>query len=213
MVPHHGQYWSSRALFVHGVKRPELFEKVARRWTTSRPTPSLRMGCFPCTRNGYNVHQGSWTYARLPCPAAEGRGRFCSVDVASTFTCCGFPWLLPEVREIALGVLRSAGSGLPFREVNRRMREAARALRVKENKGCVRDCLNLRLPAVDGLLEELERRGEVRLQPLPAGLSPNQAKARRGNGARMAWLRVNETLPVPPALEMWRLRPDGLPGP
>ncbi|KAL1526858.1 hypothetical protein AB1Y20_015549 [Prymnesium parvum] len=194
-------YWSSRALFVHGVKQPEQYLKMERRWTIGRPTPRLRMGCYPCTRNGYNVHQGAWTHARLPCRGSNHS--FCDVDVASHFTCCGWPWLVPQARQLAIDTLRRFGGRLSLQEMGRRVREAARAQRVVERKGCVRDCLNLRLPPIASLAEEMERSGDVELS---GGAGASEAE-------RKVTLLVNKTLPFPPPLELWRPRPDGAPGP
>ena len=52
--------------------------------------------------------------------------------------------------------------------------------------------------------------GDVRTGPL---LRPN-AKGRGAKAAREGWLlAANETRPFPPPLELWRMRPDGRPGP
>ena len=125
-------YWSARALFAHGVKAAPQFAKLRRRWSVERPTATtLRLGCYPCTHNGYNVHQGGWSYARLNCnrPAT---GRMCSVAVDRHFTCCGWPWLLPEIRTLILEALAlSPERRLTLRAIYKHMGTQARPIRRK----------------------------------------------------------------------------------
>ena len=42
-------YWSSRAIFVHGIKGPMQYQSALRKWTVKRPDAYLGLRCFPCT--------------------------------------------------------------------------------------------------------------------------------------------------------------------
>lgn len=53
-------YWSSRALFVHGIKGPSQFASARARWTIRRPTAYLGLRCFSCASGGTNGHNGDW---------------------------------------------------------------------------------------------------------------------------------------------------------
>ena len=103
------EYWSTRSLFVHGIKTHRQYNLAASKWALGRPTAALEMRCKPCSEKGTNLHYGKWTYARLPCPlpAAEAAAAdhqtaaspppwWCEVAIDKHFTCCGFPWTIPE---------------------------------------------------------------------------------------------------------------------
>ena len=103
------EYWSTRSLFVHGIKTHRQYNLATSKWALGRPTAALEMRCKPCSEKGTNLHYGKWTYARLPCPlpAAEAAAAdhqtaaspppwWCEVQIDKHFTCCGFPWTIPE---------------------------------------------------------------------------------------------------------------------
>ena len=113
------RYWSARAVFVHGIKGPSQYAAARTKWRLDRPTPYLGLRCYPCDRPGTNLHNGDWRWARLPCPAAIAGGacatdgsacpeqeRMCAVEPARHFVCCGWPWLVPELRDLIIDVLR-----------------------------------------------------------------------------------------------------------
>ena len=64
-------YWSSRAIFVHGIKGPAQFASVRNKWTIKRPDAYLGLRCFSCESGGTNGHNGDWLWARLPCPTRQ----------------------------------------------------------------------------------------------------------------------------------------------
>ena len=68
------EYWSTRSLFVHGIKTHRQYNLATSKWALGRPTAALEMRCKPCSEKGTNLHYGKWTYARLPRPARR-RGR------------------------------------------------------------------------------------------------------------------------------------------
>jgi hypothetical protein len=175
------RYWSSRAVFVHGIKGPTQFRNAAVRWNLSRPHAYLGLRCAPCTSPGTNSHSGNWQWARLPCPssvsgdtcatngsACPEQERMCPVDVKAHYTCCGWPWVVPELRHLILHVLRSAPlRSLPLSHLLGEMRREHRKKgRVREPRGCVRDCMNRQRPGPSGLggvLRELVLRGDLLL--------------------------------------------------
>ena len=100
------EYWSTRSLFVHGIKTHRQYNLARSKWALGRPTAALELVCKPCSQKGTNLHYGKWTYARLPCPRpglAQGQAApdqqtaaWCEVPVDDHFTCCGFPWTIPK---------------------------------------------------------------------------------------------------------------------
>ena len=67
------EYWSTRSLFVHGIKTHRQYNLAASKWALGRPTAALEMRCKPCSEKGTNLHYGKWTCARLPCPLPPPR--------------------------------------------------------------------------------------------------------------------------------------------
>ena len=59
----HDRYWSTRAIFVHGIKETAQFTSALKRWTLQRPTAHLSLRCFPCTAGGTNGHNGDWQWS------------------------------------------------------------------------------------------------------------------------------------------------------
>lgn len=129
-----------------------------------------------CCSEGAHLARASCRWARLPCRGeagepplaglnASGRARLCPVTPADYFTCCGWPWVVPELRDLVIRVLRPAGrEGLPVARLAIEMRRAARHHPSRNQKGCVRDCVDLQLPGaqhMSGVLRELEARGDV----------------------------------------------------
>lgn len=91
----------------------------------------------------------------------------CPVDVSQHYTCCGWPWLAPELRELVLRVLFAAPrQELPTSRVLGELRRENRRAQghVRNPKGCVRDCLTLSLPGPNSMmavLKELHLRGDI----------------------------------------------------
>jgi len=176
------RYWSSRSVFVHGIKGPSQYTAVHSKWHLHRKDAPLGLRCYPCNQPGINMHHGDWTWARLPCPpsidgsqcAVDGAAcpqqeRFCPVQPAKHFTCCGWPWILPEVTNLISEVLRAAPNrSVPatalLPEMRRELRR--RGERARDPPGCIRDCVSLLslLPGPNSMpkvLDELVLRGEV----------------------------------------------------
>jgi len=61
------EYWSRRALFVHGIKTRKSYQEAERRWELGRASADLRLHCAPCDLPNTNRHNGNWRAARLPC--------------------------------------------------------------------------------------------------------------------------------------------------
>ena len=167
-------YWSSRAVFVHGIKSRKGYEAARSRWTLKRPDAYWSLRCAPCTAPGTNAHNGDWQRARLPCVGAwAGKGavppggevEMCPVNVSAHFTCCGWPWLVPELRALLLDALRDGGGSLPSNALHRAMQRRLKAAQRKEPKRCVRDCLNLKLPTGGSFRSVLL---QVRTSPAPS---------------------------------------------
>jgi hypothetical protein len=183
------QYWSTRAIFVHGIKGPTQFDSVRAKWSVKKPDAYFGLRCFSCKSGGTNGHNGDWQWARLPCPEVgeprmagingSGTTRHCPVEPTDHFTCCGWPWVVPELVDLILRCLRKApqgpnGQGLPLMRLHSEMRRELKVVQPKRRnpKGCVRDCLDLQLPGpqhMSGLLKELMRRGEVVLETRAPG--------------------------------------------
>ena len=179
-------YWSSRAIFVHGIKGAQQYASVRSRWTLSRPDAYLGLRCFSCTSGGTNGHNGDWMWARLPCVEpgeprmaginSSGTARHCPVNPSNHFTCCGWPWLVPELTNLILGVLRAAPErALPLgklhaemrRELKRQQQDQPASRLDKNGKPCVRDCLELQLPGpqhMSGVLQELAKRKHLAVE-------------------------------------------------
>ena len=173
------RYWSTRAIFVHGIKGPAQYQSVRAKWRLSRPDAYLGLRCFSCESGGTNGHNGDWTWARLPCAEpgeprfaginASGTARHCPVKPAQHFGCCGWPWVVPELRDLIVSVLRQApGRALSLGKLHRgmhgEMRKLHQAQRIRNPKGCVRDCLELQLPgaqSMSGVLRELANRKDL----------------------------------------------------
>lgn len=177
----HDAYWSARAVFVHGIKGALQYQAVRAKWKLTRPTPYLGLRCYRCKQPGINMHHGDWQWARLPCPASiagnacatDGAAcpeqeQLCPVDPSAHFTCCGWPWIVPELRDLIVEVLRKAPerAGYPTKglvgELRRELRRSG--ARARDPPGCVRDCLSLPLPSpnsIGGVLRELALRGDV----------------------------------------------------
>ncbi len=198
----HDAYWSARAVFVHGIKGPTQYNAARAKWRLGRPTPYLGLRCYPCRRAGINLHHGDWQWARLPCPASiagsscatEGAAcpeqeRMCPVDPSAHFTCCGWPWVVPELRDLIVEVLRKAPkrAGYPTTRLLGEMRRELRrsGARARDPPGCVRDCLSLQLPSpnsIGGVLRELALRGDVVVYE-QAGAKRAGAMVRLGSAA------------------------------
>ena len=175
-------YWSSRAVFVHGIKGPGQYASVRRKWKLDRRDAYMGLRCFSCASGGTNGHNGDWQWARLPCPDASeprlsgnnasGTSRHCPVEPTKHFKCCGWPWVVPELVDLILSVLRAAPAHtLPLPRMHGEMkRELKRSAPRRNARGCVRDCLDLQLPGpqhMSGVLNELEQRGLLRMHKLP----------------------------------------------
>ena len=93
------EYWSTRAVFAHGIKFPGHFRLIKQKWKLSRPDAAFdTLQCWPTNKlpRGANIHYGNWPWARVPCPQTVGVGRFCDVNVSSHFKFCAMPWVIPE---------------------------------------------------------------------------------------------------------------------
>lgn len=117
------EYWSTRSLFVHGIKTPLQFRMALYRWNLTRADADLTLECHSCQTlpKGVNRHYGNWKWARVPCKTPEWStdaapaytGRFCNVAM-EPFRCCSFPWQIPpEMQQAGLARVRLARSKLP----------------------------------------------------------------------------------------------------
>ena len=103
------QYWSTRSIFVHGVKTPKHFAMAKEKWNLSRTDAVLKLSCYPCDQMppGVNRHYGNWKWSRVPCPPAmqaRGAGDFCEFEPKDHFNCCNWPWDIPtSMKEAAEG--------------------------------------------------------------------------------------------------------------
>ena len=194
-------YWSTRSVFVHGIKGPSQYQAARTKWHVHRRDAHFGLRCFSCRAGGTNGHNGDWQWARLPCPDpaephlsgvnASGRGRHCPVDPTKHFTCCGWPWVVPELADLVLhclsGAAASAGrGGLTVPLLHREMRRELKARPSANARGCVRDCVDLQLPgasSMSGVLRELEKRGLIVLEMRPVATPPTRKQQRRGGGA------------------------------
>ena len=164
-------YWSSRALFVHGVKAAEHYATARRRWTLERSSEHLTLLCnLKCSAPGASGY--SWDWARLPCPRPAWSepqvGRFCDVLPAEHYHCCSWPWVVPELRQAVLATLDEA----PMRRLEvpalihstrKRLQGASR-----ETAECQGSCARIDVPGArhfEPVLEELRARGDVTWDP------------------------------------------------
>jgi len=121
------RYWSSRAVFVHGIKLPKHFQMAQQRWNLSRSFAEIQLQCYPCDKlaKGANRHYGHWSWARVPCAGEESTplstGRFCPVAPADHFTCCHWPWVIPKSAAV-----KAASSRSRLIAAKRRMRGVAK---------------------------------------------------------------------------------------
>ena len=127
------EYWSTRAVFAHGIKVPRDFALIKERWNLSRPDAAFdTLECWPSDQlpSGANVHYGHWGWARVPyrtlSPAEQKAeiervdgliarvrgpvptGRFCEVKPQENFKFCSFPWVVPESMKRRQGAKRAA---------------------------------------------------------------------------------------------------------
>ncbi len=127
------EYWSTRSLFVHGVKFARQYLIAKRNWHISWPTANVQLECHSCHERpaGVNKHYGHWEAARIPCLRQVGSdvydgseaktpddtGRFCPVNTSELFTCCNWPWKIPSTMSVEAAKRRKAA-----REANRAKR-------------------------------------------------------------------------------------------
>ena len=130
------EYWSSRSLFVHGIKIPKQFEQAKQRWNLSRADAALDVRCHTADDlpRGVNAHYGRWHWARVPCPPGQGTavGDFCPVAPRDHFSFCSFPWVIPP--EISAAARARAGKG-PALDTPRRRRRGKGKGKGKGSKG------------------------------------------------------------------------------
>ena len=166
------RYWSARALFVHGIKRPTHFETASRRWTLDRDASRLTLNCErPCAGHGTEGYK--WDWARLPCPTRRwdspphtATGRFCDVAPSHHYRCCAWPWVVPELRDAVLSVLadvpRSASLGTPA--IVRRTRRRVARQEGATSEGCGAACARPEVPGgafMQAVLDDLAARGDI----------------------------------------------------
>ena len=178
-------YWSSRALFVHGIKQRAHFELALNRWTLSRSSEHLTLRCDRnCSTHG--VEGFGWEWARLPCPArrwSEGvpTGRFCDVEPSHHYRCCSWPWVVPQLRTAILKALAGAANQrLRVPELVRKARREATAAAV-ETASCVGACAIAEVPSgqhMHAILEDLHLRGDLGYSAFRRGRSETRGEAR-----------------------------------
>ena len=183
-------YWSSRALFVHGIKQREHYDTALRRWALDRPSDHLTLRCDRnCATRGHPEGYG-WEWARLPCPLRRWdqpqTGRFCDVLPSRHYRCCSWPWVVPGVRTAILKALADApGQRLQVPAlVQRARREAAGA--AIDDATCTGQCPPADIPGgaqMHAVLEDLHERGDLRYSA--NGRARSEA---REDGPREVWL-------------------------
>lgn len=162
-------YWSSRALFVHGIKFPSHYALARQRWSLSASSDHLTLRCDRnCSEHG--VEGFAWEWARLPCPARRWSatprtGRFCAVEPQEHYRCCSWPWVVPQLRTAILKALSAApDQRLRMPELVRKARrEAAHA--AVETPTCMGACAVVEVPQgmhMHAVLEDLHNRGDLR---------------------------------------------------
>ena len=88
------QFWSARALWVHGVKRSALYERARASWRTERRVELPPLVCVAPRDD----RRSRWDRARLPCETCATNNScteaaaLCEVDVAHHFSVCRWPW-------------------------------------------------------------------------------------------------------------------------
>ena len=181
-------YWSSRALFVHGIKMAEHFEIAKRRWTLDRSSAHLTLACERnCSARGGEGY--GWDWARLPCPQRQWNepqtGRFCDVQPHAHYHCCNWPWVVPELRRAIMAVLEETPDeriGVAALVHRTRRRVEANAV---ETPQCGGACARVDVPSgvqMHAVLEDLHVRGDLGYSG--AGLSREELLPRE----REVWL-------------------------
>lgn len=162
-------YWSSRALFVHGIKHPEHYTIATQRWALGRSSDHLTLRCDRnCSAHGVEAY--GWEWARLPCTPrvwsdpAGPTGRFCHVEPGAHYRCCSWPWVVPQLRTAILrAIAAEPGQRLRVAELVRKARrEAAKA--AVDSAGCIGACATVEVPQgqhMHAVLEDLQRRGDL----------------------------------------------------
>ena len=160
-------YWSSRSVFVHGIKRRVHYETALQRWTLGRSSDHLTLRCKKnCSEHGADGFH--WDWARLPCPRPKWSepqpGHFCDVRPHEHYHCCSWPWVVPALRSAILAALAVApGQRLGVHALVRGTRlEVAKA--AHEVEGCRGECAKVEVPSgqhLHPILEDLHDRGDV----------------------------------------------------
>ena len=163
------RYWSSRSLFVHGIKQESHFELANQRWDLSRPSEHLTLRCDRnCSQHGPEAY--GWEWARVPCKprvwSAESppTGRFCHVEPHAHYRCCSWPWVVPQLRtSIIKAIAEAPGQRLAVHELVKRTRVVAAAA-VTPTAECAAGCATIDVPAgqtMHAILEDLQLRGDL----------------------------------------------------
>ena len=181
-------YWSSRALFVHGIKQRSHYDIALQRWSLQRSSEHLTLRCDRnCSQHGVEAY--GWEWARLPCKQRRWSdpmptGRFCHVEPHEHYRCCSWPWVVPQLRTAILKALSDAPEQrLRVGELVRSARKAAQSA-VVESEGCRGQCPLVEVPAgqhMHAVLEDLRNRGDL-------GYSGARWKDTRDSETREAWL-------------------------
>ena len=181
-------YWSSRALFVHGIKQRSHYDIALQRWSLQRSSEHLTLRCDRnCSQHGVEAY--GWEWARLPCKQRRWSdpmptGRFCHVEPHEHYRCCSWPWVVPQLRTAILKALSDAPEQrLRVGELVRSARKAAQSAAV-ESEGCRGQCPLVEVPAgqhMHAVLEDLRNRGDL-------GYSGARWKDTRDSETREAWL-------------------------
>lgn len=163
------RYWSSRALFVHGIKQREHYDMALRKWTLTRASSHLTLSCAHNCSEHNGVGSYGWDWARLPCKRphwseAAQPGRFCDVVPDRHYRCCNWPWVIPELRTLLLKVLANEpGQRLAVPALVRKASHAAREAAV-ETPDCTGACASIDVPSgshMHAVLEDLHARGDL----------------------------------------------------
>ena len=167
-------YWSSRAVFVHGIKDGRLYEEAKRRWTLNMPRQAEAAQCGRCAPP---VSQGgcSWDWARLPCPRPPWHekqpGRWCTVVPDDHYTCCFWPTLPKPLSDATLEALQDVPArGVRVERLRDKIRKLMQRDAAKREPTCVRPaCEPLDGPPYGNEFHKvlvgssmLERRGHMR---------------------------------------------------
>ena len=180
---HQDTYWSSRAIFVHGIKERHHFDLAHKRWHLDKASDHLTLRCDRnCSSRGGADGYG-WEWARLSCPVRRWSeevqwGRWCEVKPYQHYHCCHWPWVVPELRAVLLKVLAATdGQRLSVSALIRKARkEAARS--AVETPQCVGTCATVEIPGGMNMhltLRDLAGRGDLQysgadvLEAVPKG--------------------------------------------